>query len=296
MSQSPNRVPIRQRVARALGLPSVRERSAATAAAMAAPPPRAAETPEQYMRRVAGQRLVQELMNKTGEKQWLSKIPISTIGAGMNGVVFGIAEPNKVLKVTVGNATREVNALRRLLAAGANFVPYVNGNFINIARTNVSTNIKNRLFPKKAVPVMSTYVMQKVGHMTLWGYAKTRTLTNKNKNAIRSEIARIIRFMHEHGISHGDLHAGNILVELTADGNVKKLWVIDFGRYVNIPMGATEKAAYNALRKDRIHTNYNLFNAARKPLTQLYSGRGGVARRNQNLYREMYRGNNKNLA
>lgn len=314
MSQSPNRVPIPVSPRGAAGSqesPTARatrirnemaalrvaaaeaneaRRRAATAAARAAPP-------QLNARLLAGQRLIQKLINNTRKKEWESKTPTSKIGVGANGVVFGIIDPNKVLKVTVGNATREVAALRKLLAAGANFVPYVNGNFINLKRTNVNNHIKRGLFPNEAnIPALSTYVMQKVGNETLYRYARNRPLTNTNKKVIRSEIARIIKFMHARGISHGDLHAGNILVELTADGKVKKLWVIDFGRYVNIPIGQTEKAAYNALRKNSIHNNYNLFNATRKPRTVLYSGPGNVARRNQNLYREMYGGNNKNLA
>lgn len=252
----------------------------------------------------AGQQLTRKLTAEKGKKwPW----PVSIIGSGSNGIAFGLADPTKVLKISVGNATREVNALKKLAAVGANFVPYVNGNFINI-RKNVGAYNKQALFPtvysilnkfnsppeKARKEFTSSYVMQKVGNKSLRRYVKNKgpALNNANKTTIRTEISKIIKFMHAHGISHGDLHSGNILVDLTPDGRVKKLWVIDFGRYVNIPLGQTEKQVYNALRQNNIFQNYNLFNKNRKPMMTLYNGPTGPARQNLNLYREMYGGTN----
>lgn len=225
------------------------------------------------------------------------------LGSGTNGVTFLTTNtPPKVMKVTLGNATREISALQRLKAAGANFVPSVN--FVNIQK-NRNTNIKNALFPinhEGLTPkaraeniekrrTLSMYTMNKVGNVNLYRYVKARPgMSNNNKRQIRSEILRAINFMHTHGISHGDLHAGNILVELTPDGHMKKLWVIDFGRYVNIPVGQAERAAYTKF--NRTHNNYNLFNASTKPVTQLWRGPTGPARKNLNLYRFMYGGQN----
>ena len=260
---------------------------------------------------LAGGWLMQQITKQTGKK-WPMQVAI--LGAGTNGVTFLTGEtPRRVIKVAIGNASREVNALKRLAAAGANFIPRVNGNFVNI-RKNVNQLTKNYLFPnnygpfaekyntpetKKRKETITSYIMQKVGNTSLWSRVRGKqypAVTNNNKMQIRSEIKRAIKFMHDHGISHGDLHSGNILVELDAAGKMKKLWVIDLGRYVNIPVGQKEKNVYNTLRKNVTHANYNLFNATRKPKTQLYVGPTGLARRNQNLYREMYGGLNNNLA
>lgn len=257
----------------------------------------------------AGEWLRAHLATRTGKK-WppLARV----LGSGSNGIAFLTGEnPPRVMKVAIGNASREVNALKRLAAAGANFIPRINTNFVNI-RKNVNNTIKNYLFPnaygpfarrfntpetKKKKETVTSYIMQKVGNTTLWSHVRGRGgVTNTNKTRIRSEIQRAIKFMHTQGISHADLHSTNILVELDAAGRMKKLWVIDFGRYVNIPVGKTEKNAYNALRKNLTHNNYNLFNKNRRPVTQLYVGPTGAARRNQNLYREMYGGLNSNLA
>lgn len=229
-----------------------------------------------------------------------------SLGSGTNGVTFLTTNtPPKVMKVTLGSATREIGALQRLKAAGANFVPSVN--FVNI-RKNMNKNIKNALFPINHMGLspearaenierrrtLSMYTMNKVGNVNLYRYVKSRPgLSNANKRQIRSEILRAIKFMHAHGISHGDLHAGNILVELSPDGHMKKLWVIDFGRYVNIPVGQAEKAAYTKFNRN--FNNYNLFNYAAGPVTQLWTGPTGPARKNLNLYRLMYGGKNNNV-
>ena len=230
-----------------------------------------------------------------------------SLGSGTNGLTFLTTNtPPKVLKVTLGSAKREIDALQRLKAAGANFVPSVN--FVNI-RKNMNTNIKNALFPINHMGMspedrvkniekrrtLSLYTMNKVGNVNLYRYVRSRPgLSNNNKRQIRSEIRRAINFMHAHGISHGDLHAGNILVELTADGRMKKLWVIDFGRYVNIPVGQAEKDAYTKFNRN--FNNYNLFKPDATPVTQLWTGPTGPARKNLNMYRLVYGGQNANAA
>ena len=158
-----------------------------------------------------------------------------------------------------------------------------------------NTNSKNLLFNPNSMNTvnrqqrMTAYVMNKVGNVNLWRYVKTNhRINNSNKRKIRDDILKAIEFMHKQGISHGDLHSGNVLVELDNSGHMKKLWVIDFGRYVNIPIGSNEKQVYNKLRKNRWHQNYNLFNSTRKPVVMLYNGPTGAARANYNLAREMY--------
>jgi len=254
----------------------------------------------------AAQNLIARLRTNTG-KAWPGVTKV--LATGMNGIALLTNNtPPKVLKVAGGNATREINALKKLAAAGANFVPRVNGNFVTIRR-NSNNNLKNAFFGKfynfnnsKLTPesrvhmadararrrAMTVYVMNKVGNGSLWSYVKSGRANNNNKRKIRADILRAIEFMHSHGISHGDLHSGNVLVELDASGRMKKLWVIDFGRYVNIPVGSNEKRVYNTLQKNMLYQNYNLFNNTRKPMVWLRKGPTGVARANYNLAKEMY--------
>lgn len=243
----------------------------------------------------AAQKLVSRI-----SKKWPT--PSRLLGSGTNGITFLTSNtPPKVLKIALGNARREVAALQKLAAAGANFIPRLTGNFVNI-RKNTNNNLKKILFPASysLIPGMNTpettrrrgtvtmYVMNKVGNVSLWSHVKKSRPGNSNKRVIRSEIQRAVNFMHKHGISHGDLHSGNILVELDAAGRMKKLWVIDFGRYVNIPVGSNEKKVYNTLNKEYFHQNYNLFNNKRKPMVMLYNGPTGPVRANRELMKEMY--------
>ena len=234
--------------------------------------------------------LVNRISKNTG-KQWPSINRV--LATGTNGITFLTTnDPPKVLKIASGNATREIQALRKLHNAGSNFTPKLSNNYVNIRK---NTNIINKLFPYRNKnnnnkSFMTTYVMNKVGNTSLWSYVKSGHNTVNNKRQIRESILKAVRFMHAHGISHGDLHAGNILVELDREGKMKKLWVIDFGRYVNIQPGKTENNTYKAL-PPIMHRNYNLFNSKVKPLIELRTGPTGWSRRNLNLYKYMYQGN-----
>ena len=231
----------------------------------------------------------------TGQRLARSKrhpFPTEIIGAGTNGIVFKLANGD-LLKMVNGNAAREVRALSKLTAAGSQFTPLVH--FMNYIMNVPNTNRKI-LFPRaQNTPrghrsMVSIYVMTRVGTKTLWNYVRGAwpPLTNINKAEIRAEISKMVKFMHSHGISHGDLHPGNILVELGANGRMKKLWIIDFGRTINIPPGKTEAQVYSGLRPNKRYQNSNLFNNTRKPSILLYNTNAGGARQNMNLLREIY--------
>jgi serine/threonine protein kinase len=214
------------------------------------------------------------------------------------------------LKITLGNSTKEVNNMKKLQNSG--FVPKLNNNFTTIRKIN--SNLKANLFPEFwfGVPgpssfpnspatnakkrLLSVYMMNRVGNVTLRSYVKSGASTNNNKLQIRKAIRDAIVFMHSKGISHGDLHAGNILVEIDpVTKKMKKIWVIDFGRSVNIPMGKTEANAYQALKTRGKQASYNLFNPKTQYGVMLYNGGRGASRKNTNLYMTTYGGNLKNL-
>jgi len=236
-----------------------------------------------------------ELINRVSRdtrKPW--PYPTRMLGKGANGVTFLTAnDPPKVLKIALGNATREINALRKLQKSGSNFTPKLSNNYVTIRRRR-NINILNRLFPNRNNNNVSLYVMNKVGNTSLYKYVKSGHGSSNNKRKIKDNILKAIKFMHSHGISHGDLHSGNILVELDDKGKMKKLWVIDFGRTVTIPAGRTENNVYKSLPFNRMYKNYNLFNASSMPFVELRHGPTGPARRNLNMFKIMYEGNKKN--
>jgi serine/threonine protein kinase len=238
--------------------------------------------------------LVNKLSNETGKK-W-PNLNNAVLASGTNGIVIRTRnDPNKLVKVTSGNVMREPQAMRNLRNSG--FVPKLNDNFVHLTKLN--NNMKKTLFPLANTNNATAFVMERVGNSTLWQYVKKGHNTNNNKRQIRTAVRRAIAFMHARGISHGDLHSGNILVELGPDGKMKKIWVIDFGRAVRFPPGTSENNAYNKLHAPRLHKNYNLFNSSRNPRTTLYTytsnGAGNGMRKNRELYVKMYGGNEANF-
>jgi len=238
--------------------------------------------------------LTNKLSRETGKK-W-PNLNNAIMASGTNGIIIRTRNnPNKLLKVARGAVMREPQALRNLRNSG--FVPKLNENFVHLTKLN--NNMKKTLFPLANTNNATAYVMQRVGNGTLWQYVKGGRDTNNNKRQIRTAIRNAITFMHEKGISHGNLHSGNILVELGSDGKMKKLWIIDFGRAIRFPVGSSENNAYNKLYPPNLHTNYNLFNASKNPRTILYThrsnGGGNAMRKNRELYVKMYGGNEANL-
>ena len=73
--------------------------------------------------------------------------------------------------------------------------------------------------------------------MTLSNYTKK---FQPNMRHVQARIFHIIDEMHIRGVSHGNLHTGNILVTANSAGRITGMWVIDFGRSTKIPLGMTE--------------------------------------------------------
>jgi hypothetical protein len=90
----------------------------------------------------------------------------------------------------------------------------------------------------------TVFLMNKIGNrvMTLHNYLSSHT-NKKTNNAVRNSVKEMVKRIHERGISHGNLHGGNILVSIGPRGI--KLWMIDFGRSTIIPLGMSERNLYH---------------------------------------------------
>ena len=124
-----------------------------------------------------------------------------------------------------------------------NIENYVNGlkSYIRMVNSN----------PKKA----TVFLMNKINGtnvMTLHQYLSSLPHNNTSKNRLRSSILEMIKQIKLRGVSHGNLHSGNILVSKTSNGRIK-LWMIDFGRSIIIPLGMTES---NVFTKKKYESNY----------------------------------------
>jgi serine/threonine protein kinase len=144
-------------------------------------------------------------------------LPPVLLGRGHSGSVWQTSDKTKVVKAfNQGNSSREVAALRRLANTG--IVPKVH-------RVNVNS-----------------LVMNKVGDKTLRNYLKS---ANYNKQEVQNKVKMLVNIMHSRRVSHGNLKSDNIMVELAPNGSIRKLWVVDFGHWRNIPPGKTEKNIRN---------------------------------------------------
>jgi RIO-like serine/threonine protein kinase len=149
------------------------------------------------------------------------------IGRGVNGRVYNIGK-SKVLKVSKGVSKMEYSTLMKL--RNLSIVPKVkSGSFKVVNRKKkVSSFIMNKL-PNRAISLKKYHQMYKKPN-------------SREKNLIQNAVNKI----HNRGISHGDLHSGNILLTHTGS-HINKLWIIDFGRSIKLPKGMNEKTAYSKL-------------------------------------------------
>ena len=148
------------------------------------------------------------------------------LGAGVDGVVFDNGK--MVRKFTEVQNRSEYNALKNLANSG--YVPKVHE--LNIGKGYTMYSM-NRL-PPNTITLSKWY---------------NRHFTSKDRIEPRKMLAKIVEDMHERGISHGDLHDENIMVTLDDKDQIKKMWIIDFGRSIRIPHGKTELQSYNGLKK-----------------------------------------------
>jgi tRNA A-37 threonylcarbamoyl transferase component Bud32 len=162
--------------------------------------------------------------------------PTKLIGQGGYGKVYN-TNNGRVMKITVNNASKEFNMLKHLKSA--HYVPHVrNGNFV---RLNGNNNNVAKIFGGYYHP--SAFIMNKVGGssaMTLRNYK--REYGNKiNANALNRRLTNALSNLQVRGVSHRNLHGGNIIVSTTPAGKITGLWVIDFGLARHIA-----KNGYNA--------------------------------------------------
>lgn len=84
-------------------------------------------------------------------------------------------------------------------------------------------------------PVWEVLVMEQYD-----GNLKKSVLTRANVGAVMSSLLQLIRIMNSLGVTHRDLHTGNILYRATADGRLQ-LAITDFGFAYMESLGAQNK-------------------------------------------------------
>jgi hypothetical protein len=126
----------------------------------------------------------------------------------------------------------------------------------------------------------TVFLMNKINSgnvMTLHSFFSKMKSNNSLKNRFRRSIFEMIKQIKVRGISHGNLHAGNMLVSITPSGKIK-LWMIDFGRSSIIPIGMTERQVF-----------------AKKQLGEYFGSIGPLSKKNENRNVPVYNGSRANV-
>lgn len=195
--------------------------------------------------------------------------PVEYLGGGGYGKVYTTSD-GRVMKFVAGKAPQEYTALRNLQHTG--MVPsFRNGNGKVLQLPRFQKQAANSMFgfgSFNSSSHMTAFIMGRVGGsnpMTLRKYARTyltKLRAGEPANAIEKErLKNIVRRLRStvntlglKGISHGNMHDDNIIVEVDSNGRIRRMWLIDFGHSSKIPIGRTAKnmlAASHAILRGR---------------------------------------------
>jgi predicted unusual protein kinase regulating ubiquinone biosynthesis (AarF/ABC1/UbiB family) len=131
-----------------------------------------------------------------------------------------------------------------------------------------SNNLSNKL---------TVFVMGRAGNsgaMTLEDYYLTYSQANTAN--IQRRVEYLISEMALRGVSHGDLHPGNIIVTVGPSGRILGMWVIDFGRSRVINKRTTERRTHNKLAKNYRFPVQSLFGTSTKNVLVRNGSRANV--------------------
>ena len=169
---------------------------------------------------------------------------VGYVGSGQNGMVYKM-DNGRLLKFVYGNASVEVNALKRLANSGISPKLW-NSKIVNV-NANTSKQFRNEAFPKKNiqnkislilmnnVKIYSDRINPRGNVMTLGSYI--RNYANSNRVNIGNRVLKLMNVMHGLGVYHRNLHTDNVLVAVDDKGKLTGVWIIDFGRSRTFPRG-----------------------------------------------------------
>jgi hypothetical protein len=131
---------------------------------------------------------------------------------------------------------------------------------------------------------LTVFVMGRAGNsraMTLYKYLTTHSY---NKANVQRRVEYLIEQMALRGISHGDLHANNIIVTVSPTGRISGMWAIDFGRAHGLKAGNTER---QTMKKRELNSKFGTHSIFPPYSRQNVSVREG-SRANVNMMEVMY--------
>ena len=174
--------------------------------------------------------------------------PVKYFGGGVNGRVYQTND-GRLMKFIYGNAPQEYTSLHKL--QGSFTVPRFkkgDGHVVNLNQPQ-AVGLKTMMFPNANLSnKLTVFVMGRVGNssaMTLYQYVKK--YPGAHTANIQRRVEYLIKEMALRGVSHGDLHANNIIVNVSPTGRITSMWAIDFGRSRNMAPGKTERSTFGKL-------------------------------------------------
>jgi hypothetical protein len=172
--------------------------------------------------------------------------PVEYLGGGADGKVY-IMNDGRLIKFVLGSAPQEYTALHKLQGTG--LVPsFRNGNGKVLPLTSYHQNMAKKLFGY-ASSHMTAFMMGRVGGekaMTLRKY--TQQYPSANRENIERHLRTVVNTLGLKGISHGNMHDENIIVEVDSNGRIRRMWLIDFGRSNKLNINQTARNMFAVAR------------------------------------------------
>ena len=188
-------------------------------------------------------RQLQEAITRTNNKLFINAQPQMKIGSeSVNGAIFKMKKlnpnspgPRKVMKIvkSPGGVT-EFQFQKKASELGLSPKVY---NLVKGA--NIPSSIANAFFMNKAGPgeivKINAFTMNNLQQTNdnkvsnFHNYMISKKVSENNKNFAMNALTKMVKKLGNYGISHGDLHAGNVYVVISP-GKPPRFLIIDFGR------------------------------------------------------------------
>ena len=232
--------------------------------------------------------------------------PEKKIGSvSANGAIFQMKKlkpnlnnsPRKVLKIVKSPGGAQEYKLQSI-AARSGLSPRV---YRLVKRVPINSNVANAFFSNKSSgndrPVnINAFLMNNLAQnnrnkvMNFHNFMENPNISNVNKRKQFIQLKRMVQQLGRERISHGNLHPGNVYVVMRSDGSTK-LYIIDFGRSLALPMNTRRTAGEGRVR--RMHTvgpmTNNQYGVRVYPKKMRYTGHV-VDSSKLDLFRKYYKG------
>ena len=176
---------------------------------------------------------VAQLITRHMKPRWPK--PVRYIGGGSYGRVYETSD-GRLMKFIRGNHPVEYEALKNL--QHTHVVPHFrNGNSFIMNMRPIRKFVSQYMFRKNIrEDNLTVFMMSKVGgpnpitfRQYMNKYTTNQKLYEKKLEEARGRIKNIMGKLYLHGWSHSNLHDQNLIVQLNSNGNIVRMWAIDFG-------------------------------------------------------------------